>query len=234
MNNKPYSPNDRRPIASRNTSWATSISRRLAQRGISPNAISTWSMIFAAIAALALVAISYVSDSVITRILWWVVLLGIQLGLLANLFDGMVAIETQTASPVGELFNEIPDRVSDTLMLLAWGLLPDSSLFLAVSAAFLALFVSYLRAMGAAAGAGQAFAGVMSKPKRMFVLSILCVLHALLPQAWLDTMHAGSWGLDSWGLLIICLGCLMTAWTRLQHIVHTLNAKAQPTPPSAR
>ena len=38
----------------------------------------------------------------------------VQLRLLANVLDGMVAVGRGVASPVGELYNEIPDRVSDT------------------------------------------------------------------------------------------------------------------------
>ena len=44
-----------------------------------------------------------------------------RLRLLANLLDGMVAIGRGIASPVGELFNEVPDRVSDTAVLLGLG-----------------------------------------------------------------------------------------------------------------
>ena len=40
-----------------------------------------------------------------------------QYGLLANLLDGLVAVEGGRRSPTGELFNEVPDRVSDVLVL---------------------------------------------------------------------------------------------------------------------
>ena len=43
------------------------------------------------------------------------------LSLLANLLDGMVAMGRGVASPVGELFNEVADRVSDTAILLGLG-----------------------------------------------------------------------------------------------------------------
>ena len=45
----------------------------------------------------------------------------IQLRLAANMFDGMVAIETGKASPTGAIYNEIPDRVSDAAMFLGAG-----------------------------------------------------------------------------------------------------------------
>ncbi len=43
---------------------------------------------------------------------WLAGALLVQLRLLANLYDGMVAVLRQIASPVDELFNEVPDRVS--------------------------------------------------------------------------------------------------------------------------
>src|SRR5205807_2107597 len=45
----------------------------------------------------------------------------IQLRLLANLMDGMVAVENERAQPTGALFNELPDRLSDSLLIVAAG-----------------------------------------------------------------------------------------------------------------
>lgn len=44
---------------------------------------------------------------------------GIQLRLLCNLFDGMVAIEGGKKSDVGSLYNEFPDRIADSLLIVA-------------------------------------------------------------------------------------------------------------------
>jgi phosphatidylglycerophosphate synthase len=43
---------------------------------------------------------------------------GIQLRLLCNLLDGMVAIEGGFKTKTGEIFNELPDRLSDALILI--------------------------------------------------------------------------------------------------------------------
>jgi phosphatidylglycerophosphate synthase len=54
----------------------------------------------------------------------WHLLVGaaaVQLRLLCNLLDGLVAIEGGRGSATGELFNELPDRVSDVLALVAAG-----------------------------------------------------------------------------------------------------------------
>src|SRR5699024_9703765 len=113
-------------------------------------------------------------------------------------------------------------------ILPAWGLVPGSSMTLAIIAAMLALFVAYVRAIGAASGAGQVFAGIMSKPKRMFVLSVVCVLHLVLPLAWTQSSFIGKLGLDGLALLIISAGCAITVLTRLKTIAAQLRAAQKP------
>ena len=71
-----------------------------------------------------------------------------QLRLLANMLDGMVAVECQKASPVGELYNEVPDRVSDTAAFVGAGYAFGSHAVLGFVTALLALFIAYLRAEG--------------------------------------------------------------------------------------
>ena len=72
----------------------------------------------------------------------------IQLRLAANMFDGMVALETGRASPTGELFNEVPDRVSDAAMFIGAGYAAGGNPTLGYLAACLALFVTYVRGRG--------------------------------------------------------------------------------------
>ena len=43
---------------------------------------------------------------------------GMQLRLLCNLFDGMVAIEGGFKTKAGEIFNELPDRFSDAFIFI--------------------------------------------------------------------------------------------------------------------
>src|SRR5207237_9841247 len=78
-----------------------------------------------------------------------------QFRLLARLSDGMVAVLRQVASPVGELFNEIPDRVSDAGTLIGFGYAAGSDPLLGFVATIFAIFLAYLRAPGKVAGAHQ-------------------------------------------------------------------------------
>ena len=105
---------DRRPIATRNRKWAQSATAWLASRNVSPNAISIAGMCacIAAGLALGLTSVEY------NRILWLVAALGAQLRLTANMLDGMVALASGRDSKVGELYNEVPDRVSDAAVFI--------------------------------------------------------------------------------------------------------------------
>ena len=55
------------------------------------------------------------------RIFWLVAALGAQLRLTANMLDGMVALASCRDSKVGELYNEVPDRVSDAAVFIGVG-----------------------------------------------------------------------------------------------------------------
>jgi phosphatidylglycerophosphate synthase len=150
----------------------------------------------------------------------------IQLRLMANMFDGMVAIESKRASAVGELFNEIPDRVSDAATLVgagyAFGGVPE----LGYAAAILALFIAYIRAQGRVAGASQEYCGPMAKQQRMFVITVASLIAAFVPHEWQPTppsMPAFGW--MSWGLAIILVGSIVTVFRRLQRITAALRSR---------
>lgn len=64
--------------------------------------------------------------------------------LLCNLFDGMVAIEGGKRSENGDLFNDIPDRFSDVLLLVPAGYIAGGwGIELAWLAAILAIMTAY-------------------------------------------------------------------------------------------
>src|SRR5437667_425757 len=110
----------RRPIKARDTKWASSIARWLAQVGLHPNTISLLSVVFAGLAGGCL-ALTSVSPTLWKIILFVAAAACIQLRLLCNLFDGMVAVEGGLKSKSGEIYNELPDRIADTLVLVGAG-----------------------------------------------------------------------------------------------------------------
>ncbi|HEY2625448.1 MAG TPA: hypothetical protein VGI41_01720 [Candidatus Udaeobacter sp.] len=104
---------DHRPIATRNRKWAQAATACLAARSVSPNTISIAGMCACIVAGIAL-ALTSISDH---RILWLIAACGAQLRLTANMLDGMVAISSGRTSKTGELYNEVPDRISDAAVL---------------------------------------------------------------------------------------------------------------------
>ncbi len=195
---------NRRPLSFRNWKIFEKLAARLARAGVKPNTISVASMVFAGAAAACLVATAQVVDGSPTqRVLWIAAGLLIQMRLIANLLDGMVAIEGGIESPLGELFNEVPDRVSDTAILVAAGYAAGSDPRLGFAAAIVALFVAYVRAMGASVGVGQQFLGLMAKQQRMAILTATGLLHGLLPVVWT------CFGQDRCGLMVPALALII-------------------------
>ena len=107
MNDSPAT-DARRPLTSRNTAWARWLARRLAATEVTPNQISLASIGFALIGGVLLLRPDWPVAMVFAAIC-------IQLRLLCNLIDGMVAVEGGKGTPVGALYNEVPDRVALTL-----------------------------------------------------------------------------------------------------------------------
>ncbi|MAE62851.1 MAG: hypothetical protein CMJ18_01145 [Phycisphaeraceae bacterium] len=112
MTEVPPRASDRRPIATRDRRVVQRFASWVAATGVSPNAISLSSIAFAAAAAVCFAGTSD-TEGWTARALWLGAAANMQLRLLANLLDGMVALETGRSSAAGELFNEAPDRLSD-------------------------------------------------------------------------------------------------------------------------
>jgi len=212
---------DRRPIASRDRTVSRRAAKWLAATGITPNAISIAGMVFGCMAGVALAATASL-DSWSMRAAWVAGAVFVQLRLLANMFDGMVAIERDVASAVGELYNEIPDRVSDAAILIGLGYGIGGEPLLGYVAACVAIFVAYVRAMGVAAGARQAFAGPMAKPQRMFAVTVAAVYCAATPGAWQPEFGPDGRGIASFVLALVALGGLWTAARRIHRIARDL------------
>jgi phosphatidylglycerophosphate synthase len=88
---------------------------------VRPNAISAGSGVFAAAAGGYLLLTNLVTGHWSRAGLLLGAIVGIQLRLLCNLFDGMVAIEEGRKTPSGAIFNELPDRFADAFIPVGAG-----------------------------------------------------------------------------------------------------------------
>lgn len=219
-----HDPRDRRPIRARGARWAQFIARRLAATGVSPNSISVFGML-AAVAAGAALALTDVATG-FARPLWLASAVLIVVRLLANLFDGMVAMEAGKASPTGELYNEVPDRISDAAVLIGAGYATGGSVELGYLAACVALFVAYTRAAAKVAGAPSDFRGPLAKQQRMHVVAIAALFMAVTPSGWrLAWGPDAAWGVMAAALLLVAAGGAFTAARRLRRAARTLGGK---------
>jgi phosphatidylglycerophosphate synthase len=213
-------PSARRPLKTRDSGWARALARWLARRRVAPNLISLMSLAFAAIGALAMLAVPAAGPGGQVALL--VLAAGcIQLRLLCNLLDGMVAVEGGLGSRSGEVYNDLPDRLADPLLIvpagyasgLAWG--PE----LAWTAGLLALLTAYIRMLGGAAGLPQSFQGPMAKPHRMAAMTIgLLVAAATVPLGLAGTVLIVT-------LLVVALGAAYTAVRRTRAILAALESR---------
>ncbi len=112
---------NRRPLKSRNTSWAAAAASLMARMGVSPNAISTTSSMVFGLGGYVLFLLSGTADDMHRLIYLLAAALNIQLRLVCNLLDGMVAVEYAKGSSAGPIWNELPSRFADVFFLAGAG-----------------------------------------------------------------------------------------------------------------
>ena len=162
---------NRRPLKSRSTGWAAAASRAVLATGLSANQVSFLGIVISALGAWAMI------DAPTRPILFVAAAIAIQLRLLANMLDGMVAVEGGRGGPTGAIWNEFPDRIEDSLFLVAAGYAAELP-WLGWLCALLAAICAYVRLLGGTLGRPQDFGGPMAKPHRMAALTIGCLVAA--------------------------------------------------------
>ena len=201
-------PENRRPLKTRGAGWAQALAKRLGEAQASPDLISATSIAFALLGA-AFLLTSGVTEGPLRVIALIGAAACVQLRLLANMLDGMVAVEHGLGSSAGPIWNELPDRIADAFFLVAAGYGASGAgvevgVWLGWLAALLAMLTAYVRELGRGLGFAADFSGPMAKPHRMFALTVTCVVSAFEPLwGWLGESLAI-------GLGVIALG---TAWT---------------------
>lgn len=228
---------DRRPISQRSHGWAQWLSKALVKANISPNFISFTCMIFAALAGLCFYATSLSTG--IDRILLCIgAALFCQLRLLANMMDGMVAVEGGKGSADGPIWNELPDRFADIFVLIGAGYaVAATGMFdasLGWAAAAFAVMTAYAREVGRSAGAPADFSGPMAKPHRMFWMTVAAMLTIFDPQLGPSVASLLDWGWTNDGgkgvfiaffLWFVLFGSIVTTLNRTRRALAFLNKR---------
>jgi phosphatidylglycerophosphate synthase len=194
----------RRPLTTRSNALAIQLARRLSASAITPNQISGFSIVVALIGAIALIRWPNAAGLLVAALMT-------QLRLLCNLLDGMVAVEGGKGTPNGALYNEVPDRIADSLLLVGLGY-ATGYVEAGWLAALLAAITAYIRVLGGTLGQPQDFRGPQAKPQRMAVLTAGCVLGAI------ELFVAPTRYALTLALAVIVLGSAWTCVARLRAI----------------
>ena len=212
---------DRRPISLRDLVWVRAVAARLVRSGVKPNHISILGVGFAALSAAFLLLVP-AAEPAWGSVLFIGAAAFIPFRGLCNLCDGLMAIEGGQRAPSGEIFNDLPDRVSDILFLVAAGYsLPGATWTheLGWLAALLAALTAYVRVLGGAAGAAQQFVGPMAKPHRMAVMGLACIAAAV-------ESAVGAWpSAIVGGLAVVAVGSAITIARRTARVLQALDAR---------
>lgn len=193
----------------------------LTRAGASPNAISLASLVFAIAAGVCLGWTARV-EGMTRHSLFLTAAACIQLRLLCNMLDGMVAVEGGKRTVYGEIFNDMPDRFADVAILVGAGysitIVPWGH-ELGWLAATLAVITAYIRLLGGSMGVTQYFLGPMAKPHRMALLTAACVV----------AIFEDSLGLSgrtmAFALGLMILGMVVTCVRRTARIVADLKRR---------
>lgn len=204
---------NRRPLTSRNSAWASRLAFWAVQKGLTPNQISQASMAFAA-TGLALYWLSTQGPGIVQLLCLILAAATLQARLICNLIDGMVAIEGGRGAKDGPFWNEAPDRVSDLFFFAGAGLAAGKPA-LGLLAAALAIATAYIRELGRAEGFPPDFSGPMAKPQRMAVLTAGTALAALYATEW--TLTVTLW--------IIVAGSAATNFRRSRTLIEKLKSR---------
>lgn len=196
------------------------LARALGRTGVRPNAVSIAGVGFAVVAAIAL-ALAPGAAGNGRVVLLLAAAASIQLRLLCNLLDGMLAVEGGLKSRTGELFNELPDRLADVVILVGAGYAARAlpyAVSLGWAAAVLAVFTAYVRVLAGSLRQRQHFIGPMAKQHRMFTLTVATLLAA---GEVLTGMPSRAIAL---GLAAIVAGTVVTAIRRIGRLASELDA----------
>jgi phosphatidylglycerophosphate synthase len=212
---------ERRVLATRNADWARKLAHRLARTGVRPNWVSIAGVVFAGAAGAGLSLAPDINCGMRAAALL-VAAAAVQLRLLCNLLDGMLAVEEGLQSRTGDIYNDLPDRIADVMILVGAGYsirsLPGGPA-LGWCAALAAVFTAYVRVLGGSLGVKQSFAGPMAKQHRMFALTISALASAAeavlrLPPRAMQT-----------GLTVIVAGSVVTVCRRTLRIATEVNVR---------
>jgi phosphatidylglycerophosphate synthase len=121
----------------------------------------------------------------------------------------------------GEVFNDMPDRFADLMILVGagYGLTFAWGRELGWLAGTFAVLTAYVRVLGGALGLKQSFAGPMAKQHRMAIMTFSCLISAV------ETVVSHTEYVLIAALSVIAIGSLYTTFSRAASVIQGLESK---------
>lgn len=215
----------RRPVKARGLTAMHRLAGAFAGLGITPNAVSMASVLFSAGAGALFVWTDRLgAGAPLQRAAMIGAALLIAFRLVANLLDGLIAVECGKRTPLGGVFNELPDRLSDVLVLVGFGYAAGGMPATGYLAAIVAVLIAYVRELGHGLGARHHFTGPMAKQQRMTVVIAASCWLGCTPATWRPESSGYALGVPAVACVIIIAMGLITLARRLGRIAGDLRA----------
>jgi phosphatidylglycerophosphate synthase len=189
--------------------------RLLVARGVSPNLLSLFSLLCAALAGVAFALSSGGSGSINLMLVLAAVF--VALNALLDGLDGLVAREMGNASRKGDFLDHVVDRYADLLMIggiVFGGYAPWQIGLLALVGVLLA---SYMGTQAQAVGIGRMYGGLLGRADRIVLILGATILTVIYPLP-LPSSGPVSFSFLGWALVIFAL---LGHATAIQRFVNT-------------
>lgn len=197
----------------------------MARNGVSPNTASLLSLGYAVAAAESLYATSFLEPPA-QRLSWLGTAVFIQLRWWATLLQECLPARKARVTAVRPLYQEMTNRISDTVILIACGFAAGGTPALGYFAACAALLTAFARILGKSLGVPNE-CGPMAGKHRMMLLTAVSAYCGLAPATWhLQVEALPSWGLASYALAVVVLLGVYTMFRRLKKTASQLKKPA--------
>ncbi|MGP8320098.1 MAG: archaetidylinositol phosphate synthase [Methanosarcinaceae archaeon] len=196
-----------RPLISK---FIDPIAKVFAKAGISPDAVSLISLIFAAMAGI----FFYYSNG--EPLLVLIAGIFVFLNSFLDAIDGAIARHLNVAGVKGDFLDHVIDRYSDVFIICGIFLGGHVDWKIGVIAIVGVLLTSYLGTQAQALNIGRYYGGVMGRADRLILIILASVIYFLYPVCISDFSALG------WVMVVIAIGSHITALQRIIHIWNKL------------
>ncbi|MDO9516679.1 MAG: archaetidylinositol phosphate synthase [Methanosarcinaceae archaeon] len=196
-----------RPLASK---FIEPMAIAFAKAGISPNAVSIISLIFAAMAGIYF----YYADGNPKIVL--IAGLFVFLNSFLDAMDGAMARHLKIASLKGDFLDHVIDRYSDVFIICGIFLGGHVDWRIGVVAIVGVLLTSYLGTQAQALNIGRYYGGVMGRADRLILIILASIIYFVYP------ICVSGFSALGWVMIAIAVGSHITALQRIIHIWKSL------------